>query len=120
MDTGPVFSMDGKTLYYRAMRRAGFEADRLAIKALDLASGDLREIAPDWDRSAYGIHLSAAGDRLYTTATHIGQRPLFSIDLATDKVTQLTNVGSVGGFDLAGDRAIVAINSLTSPATGTL
>ncbi len=116
LDTGPVFSRDGKTLYYRAMRRAGFEADRLAIKALELASGELREIAPDWDRSAYGIHLSADGDRIYTTAAHIGQRPLFSIDLATDKVTQLTDVGSVGGFDLASDRAIVAINSLTSPA----
>ena len=116
LDTGPVFSKDGETLYYRAMRRPGFEADRLAIKALDIASGELKEVAPDWDRSAYGIHLSADGGRIYTTGTHVGQRPLFAIDLATDKVTQLTNKGSVGSFDVAGDRVIVAIDSLVSPA----
>ncbi|HPW31652.1 MAG TPA: S9 family peptidase, partial [Arenimonas sp.] len=30
-DTGPVFSHDGKTLYYRAMKRATFEADRFGV-----------------------------------------------------------------------------------------
>ncbi|MBN8798323.1 MAG: PD40 domain-containing protein, partial [Stenotrophomonas nitritireducens] len=38
-DAGPVFSADGKTLYYRAMKRPGFEADRFGLMALDLASG---------------------------------------------------------------------------------
>ena len=32
-------SPDGKTLYYLAMKTPGFEADRFAIMALDLASG---------------------------------------------------------------------------------
>src|SRR3546814_687595 len=38
-DTGPVFADDGKTLYYRAMARPGFEADRLPLMAMDLADG---------------------------------------------------------------------------------
>ena len=60
-DAGPVFGADGKTLYYRAMKRPGFEADRFALMAMDVASGSVREIAPGWDRSADGITLSAAG-----------------------------------------------------------
>src|SRR3546814_11738585 len=53
-DTGPVFADDGKTLSYRAMERTGFEADRFAIMAMNLASGDPSEIAPDRARSAGG------------------------------------------------------------------
>jgi dipeptidyl aminopeptidase/acylaminoacyl peptidase len=45
-DAGPVFSADGKTLYYRAMKTPGFEADRFALVAMNLASGQNREINP--------------------------------------------------------------------------
>ncbi len=50
-DAHPVASHDGKTLYYLAMKRPAFEADRFGIMALDLASGKTREIDPHWDRS---------------------------------------------------------------------
>src|SRR6185503_10614049 len=65
-DAGPVFSPDGKTLYYRAMKRPGFEADRFAFMAMDLATGAKHEIAPEWDRSADTTVLSPDGKRLYT------------------------------------------------------
>ena len=61
-DTGPVFSADGNTLYYRAMKRPGFEADRFAVMAMDLDSKQVREIAASWDASADNLVLS--GDRL--------------------------------------------------------
>lgn len=115
-DTGPVFSADGRTLYYRAMRRPGFEADRLAIKALDLRSGDLREIAPHWDRSAQTLMLSTNGRLLYTSADDLGRVALFGIDLANDKVTRLTDAGTVAGFDLAGRDIVFARDDLASPA----
>ena len=81
-DTGPAFSADGKTLYYRAMKRPGFEADRFALMAMDLATGSVREIAPDWDRSADNITLSADGKTIYTTAQDLGEHPLFAVDIA--------------------------------------
>ena len=49
-DTGPVFSADGKTLFYRAMKRPGFEADRFGLMAMDLASGKTRYWEPDLER----------------------------------------------------------------------
>src|SRR3546814_20700840 len=74
-DTGPVFADDGKTLYYRAMERPGFEADRLAIMAMDLASGAIREIAPGWDRPAGGVGLPDDGQPILTPPPAVGGAP---------------------------------------------
>jgi|HigsolmetaAR201D_1030396.scaffolds.fasta_scaffold00950_14 dipeptidyl aminopeptidase/acylaminoacyl peptidase len=111
-DAGPVFSPDGSTLYYRAMKRPGFEADRYALMAMDVATGQVREIAPDWDRSAEAIAVSADGTTLYVTAQSVGQHPLFAVDVATGKVTELVAEGTVSAFDVAGDTIALTRNTL--------
>ncbi|KAF1689689.1 alpha/beta hydrolase family protein [Pseudoxanthomonas koreensis] len=113
-DTGPVFSADGGTLYYRAMKRPGFEADRFALMARDLATGATREIAPEWDRSADGIVLSADGRTLYTTAQDTGQHPLFAIDIASGKAQRVAGDGTISSFDIAGDTLAFTRNTLKS------
>ncbi len=114
-DTGPVFSPDGKTLYYRAMKRPTFEADRFGLMALDLASGATREIDPQWDRSADGITLDAGGTRIYTTAEDLGKRSLFAISIADGAVSRIAEGGDIGGFTLRGDALVIARDTLTSP-----
>ncbi|HWJ04799.1 MAG TPA: S9 family peptidase, partial [Steroidobacteraceae bacterium] len=106
-DTGATFSTDGKTLYYRAMKRPGFEADRFGLMALDLATGKHREIAPQWDRSADGITLSANGKTIYTTAMDMGEHPLFAIDVASGNATRVVSEGSVSAIDLAGPTMVL-------------
>ena len=113
-DAGPVFSVDGKTLYYRAMKRPGFEADRFGLMAMDLASGQVREIDPNWDRSADGITLSADGKSIYTTAADMGQHPLFTVDIATGAATRLIGDGSVSSLQLAGPTLAISRNSMRS------
>ena len=113
-DTGPVFSADGKTLYYRAMKRPGFEADRFAIMAMDIASGKTREIAPRWDASAGGLVLSPDGKRLYTTTDELGRHPLFAVRIDNGEVESIHKDGSVGEFDVAGDTLAFAAASLKS------
>ena len=111
-DTGPVFSADGGTLFYRAMKRAGFEADRYALMALDLASGQAREIAPRWDRSPSSIAPSADGRALYVAAQDTGQYPLFRVDIDDGTVTPLVGNGSVSSFTVKGDTVALTRNSL--------
>ncbi|RRU03601.1 S9 family peptidase [Stenotrophomonas sp. 278] len=113
-DAGPVFSADGKTLYYRAMKRPGFEADRFGVMALDLASGKTREIAPQWDRSAGEIVLSADGNSFYTGADDLGEHRLFNIDIATGKATVVAEGGSIGSPVIAGNTLAYTKNSLKS------
>jgi dipeptidyl aminopeptidase/acylaminoacyl peptidase len=102
-DTGPVFSADGRTLYYRAMKRPGFEADRFGLMAMDLATKQVREIAPSWDRSADGIVVSKDGATIYTTAQDVGQHPLFAVDVASGTAKPVVAEGSISAFDIAGD-----------------
>ncbi len=113
-DAGPVFSADGKTLYYRAMKRPGFEADRFALMAMDLATGKAREIAPRWDASPDGITLSVDGKWLYTTAQELGRHPLFRVSLANGEVESVVKDGSVSSFDLAGPTLAISRNSMKS------
>ncbi len=113
-DTGPVFSADGRTLYYRAMKRPGFEADRFALMAMDAAGGTPREIAASWDRSADGITLSPDGKSIYTTAQDLGEHPLFRVDIASGKAEKLIGNGSISAFEIAGDTLAFTRNSLKS------
>jgi dipeptidyl aminopeptidase/acylaminoacyl peptidase len=115
-DAGPAFSADGKTLYYRAMRRPGFEADRFALMAMDLATGAKREIAPKWDRSADTTLLSDDGKTLYTQAQDLGQHPLFAVDVATGAVQHVAADGTIEAFDVHGDTLAFTRTSLSSPA----
>ncbi len=113
-DAGPVFSGDGNTLFYRAMKRPGFEADRFGLMAMNMATGQVREIAPKWDRSADGITVSADGSTLYTMAQDVGQHPLFKVDIATGKVEEVVGGGTVSSFDIAGDTLAITRATLKS------
>lgn len=102
-DAKGVFSPDGRTLAWLAMRRPGFEADRYQIMLMDVASGAKRKLAADWDRSPGTLQWTQDGKSLVADADDIGQHRLFSIDVAAGKVTPLTGQGSIGAFDLRGD-----------------
>jgi dipeptidyl aminopeptidase/acylaminoacyl peptidase len=115
-DAGPAFSPDGKTLYYRAMKRPGFEADRFGFMAMDLATGNKREIAPEWDRSADTTVLSPDGKRLYTQAMDLGQHPLFVVDIDSGDVARIVGDGTIDAFAVAGNTLAFARASLKSPA----
>ena len=115
-DAYPVPSPDGRTLYYLAMKTPGFESDRFAIMAMDLASGQTREVDPGWDRSPGGLSISADGRTLYATADDEGQHPLFAIDAASGAVRTLVTDGSVDGYALAGKRLLVLRDDLKHPA----
>jgi len=116
-DAGPVYSADGATLFYRAMTRPGFEADRYAIMAMDVASGRTREIAPDWDRSPSSVKPAADGKSLYVAAQSMGEYPLFRIDITSGQVTELVGDGTVSAFAVEGDTIALTRNTIDSGDT---
>jgi dipeptidyl aminopeptidase/acylaminoacyl peptidase len=114
-DGYPLPSANGKTLYYLAMKRPGFEADRFGIWAIDLATGARREIDPQWDRSASALKESADGKTLYTTTDDKGEHPLFAIDVATGKARRVVEGGSVTGFDVGRQNLVVGRQDFKHP-----
>lgn len=115
-DAYPLPSADGKALYYLAMKRPTFEADRFAIMALDLATGTTREIDPKWDRSAGPLQWAKDGRTLLTTADDNGDHALFAVDVATGKAVRLGGPGQVEGFAVHGNDIVFARSTLKSPA----
>jgi dipeptidyl aminopeptidase/acylaminoacyl peptidase len=115
-DAYPVPSPDGKTLYYLAMKTPGFEADRFAIMALDLATGAVHEIDPSWDRSPGSMQISADGKTLFVTADDEGQHPLFAVDVSSGKVEKMVGNGAVSEYAIAGKRVLLARTDLKHPA----
>jgi len=115
-DTKGVFSPDGRTLAYLAMARPGFEADRFQIMLMDVATGQKRPLAADWDRSAGNLQWRADGQALIVDAEDLGQHRLFSIDVASGKVTALTGKGAIGAFDARGDTVAYTLANLASGA----
>jgi dipeptidyl aminopeptidase/acylaminoacyl peptidase len=115
-DTKGVYSPDGRTLAYLAMARPGFEADRYQVMLMDVASGQKRKLAADWDRSAGSLQWRADGKALVVDAEDLGQHRLFSIDVASGKVSALTDKGAIGAFDLRGDTLAYTQANLASGA----
>lgn len=117
-DTAFSYSADGRKIAYRAMKRPGFEADRFAIMVG--TPGNVRELAPKWDRSADKIAWSGDGKAIYAIAEDVGQSRLFAIDTSTGVAQALTGNGRVADFDVAhtagGDVIAFTRDGLDGPA----
>ncbi len=111
----PVFSHDGRTLGWLAMKRPGFEADRLRIMLRPWPSGASRVLAESWDRSADTIVWSADDRTIYTTASHLGQNALFAVDVRGGAVKTIVGDGTVTSVGLAGSRLVYGRHSLLGP-----
>ena len=115
-DAQPAFSPDGRLLAHLAMERPGFEADRFRLVVRDAATGAIRFTTRDWDRSIGGYRFFSDGDAVYAVADDLGQRRLWSIDLASGARRKLTQSGNVTEIDVAGERVVFAMQSLAAPA----
>jgi dipeptidyl aminopeptidase/acylaminoacyl peptidase len=118
-DTAPLFSPDGKTLVYLAMERPGYEADRFRVMVRPWGpggpAGPARELAPTWDRSPGGLAFTPDGKTLLATAGDVGNVGLFTLDLASGKVTTLRSDGHARSPQMAGDKLVYALDTLTRP-----
>ena len=115
-DTNPVFSPDGKMLAYFAMARPGYEADKLTVILRNVADGKERKLTEAWDRSPDSLQWSPDGKTVYVNAWDIGQLSLFSIDVASAKVTTLVGPGHVSQLAVAGSNLFYAQDSLNGPS----
>lgn len=114
-DTQPVFSPDGKTLAWLAMRRPGYEADRFRVVLQGWPEGPRRALTEEWDRSPSGVVFSPDGKTIYTTAGDTGTVALFAVDAASGEVRKLLAGGHVRSPQVAGDRLVFGHDTLTRP-----
>ncbi len=115
-DTTPAASPDGKYLAWTSMARAGYEADRLVLKLMDLKSGKVTKLTDAWDRSIASLAWAADSKSLLVTAQDVLETPLYRVDLK-GKVTRLTERGHIGEVvPLKNGGIVYAIDSVAAPA----
>ena len=115
-DNLPTVSPDGRTLAYFAMARPGYEADRQVLMLRDLATGTVRPLTANWDRSVGSIAWSKDGRSLFVTAEDTLEQPIFRVNAATGKVTRLTGDGHFDNLRILPDgSAIATMNSIAAP-----
>jgi dipeptidyl aminopeptidase/acylaminoacyl peptidase len=114
-DTQPTYSPDGRLLAWKAMDRPQNEADRFHLMVKDLKSGAVRALARDWDRSISQFAFTADGRHILATTDHLGQHPLWSIDVASGKPTLVHAQGQVTEFATGPRFAVYALGALDEP-----
>lgn len=120
-DNTPAPSPDGRYLAWLAMDRPTYEADRLSIRLLDLASGKMRNLTRDTDLSFGSLAWSADGKHLIATAQTVLDTPAFRIDPVTGKVERLDlmagNEAHIANVTpLPGGRLLFTRDSLGNPS----
>ncbi|HEX3913914.1 MAG TPA: S9 family peptidase [Steroidobacteraceae bacterium] len=115
-DGQPAFSPNGSQLAYLATDRPGFESDRFHLALLDLKSGVRRALTQNWDRSISSFAWSRDGKTLFATADHLGQRPVWAIDVASGRVSAITGAGEIEGFSVGTSKVFYTMSTLGGPA----
>ncbi len=115
-DVSPVYSTDGKTIYVRAQRRAGFESDRWYLDAYDRASGAKKTLFTTPDLSVESLTLSADGMTIYFSGQQEGREHLFTVPAAGGTPKRLLEGGAISSAVEAGGVIAYVKSTLTAPA----
>ena len=115
-DSHPRFAGDGKTLFYKAMKRPGYEADRFHLVAMAWPDGPARALTDAWDRSIDELVLDADGKTAWVTADDLGHKPIFAVDLGTGAATKLTGTGNTASPLATATEVIFLHDDLRAPA----
>lgn len=115
-DTMPTPSPDGKYLAYAAMKRAGYESDKLSLIIKDMKSGAVKNLTENWDRSIGSIAWSADSQSLIISAQDILDHPIYSISVKGGTPKRLTQGGNANNaVPLADGSIIYTKNDINSP-----
>lgn len=117
-DVGPVYSRDGKYIFYRSQATAGFEADRWRLMAYDRTTGMTRQIDRSFDLQVDELIQSPDGGSIYFTANDRGRQPIFKVSVSGGVPEKIVTHVMAAGLQVTPDgKALVfASSSMTRPA----
>ena len=111
-DFAPRFAPDGRSVYYLGYDDEGMSYHNIHLYELMLASGDSRNLTPEFDRQIDSFAL--AGERLYLAYDDYGKRKLAELDNDGRMRPLLDDIGSAsvgrpyttGSFSAARDGSV--------------
>lgn len=115
-DVQPTYSADGRTIYVRAQRRAGFESDRWYLDVYDRATGRRTGTVFDApDLSVGDFALSADGRSVCFTAAAAGANNLYVVPTTGGPPTLAVAGGTIGLVQPHGDALVFSRSTMARP-----
>jgi dipeptidyl aminopeptidase/acylaminoacyl peptidase len=114
-DLQPVFSRDGRTLFVRAQRRPGFEADRWYLDAYDRQRGTKRTLFESPDLAVHDLVLSPDGQSIWFTAAQQGREHLFTVPAAGGTPKRIAEGGAISAPRAGKDFVVFSKSTMTAP-----
>lgn len=102
-DGSPVYSPNGKYIAYKSQAIPGFEADCYRVTILNRETMLSEVLTETFDYTVDDLSWSADSKNIYFTADSRGYNPIFSVNIETKIVTQITDDKSVAGYQVSND-----------------
>ncbi|OMJ09049.1 Dipeptidyl-peptidase 5 [Smittium culicis] len=111
-----TYSPDGNSIAWLQMATRAYESDQNRVILYDVASKTQTRLIPDWKYSPNLIKFSHDSKSIFFTAPYEKDRPIFQIDIATNKLTRRTGEGTVGTMLQASESSfVVSLSTLQFP-----
>jgi dipeptidyl aminopeptidase/acylaminoacyl peptidase len=114
-DVQPVYAPDGRTIFGRAQRRAGFESDRWYLDAYDRTTGQKRTVFEAPDLSVSDFALSKDGASIWFTAADQGRDHLYVVPAAGGSPKRIAEGGAIGAPQPGDGFVVFSKSSLSAP-----
>ncbi len=116
-DMNPSFSPNGQSLVWESMARDGYEADKIRLMQMDLASKAITDLSASFDQNVHAPYYSADGKTIWFISNDKGTEQIHQYDIETATFSKITN----GQFDYtsateAGNVMIATRVSMSHPA----
>lgn len=102
-DGTPQYSPDGKWIAYRMQKVEGYESDRFRLALYNRETGEKKVISEKFDNWVDDFKWSHDSKQIYFIGEQRGYSPLFSIDIKSQKISELIPNRAIGSFDISKD-----------------
>ncbi|OMJ08781.1 Dipeptidyl-peptidase 5, partial [Smittium culicis] len=111
-----AYSPDGKSIAWLQMATRGYESDQNRVILYDISSKTQTRLIPDWKYSPNLMKFSDDSKSIFFTAPYEKDRPLFQIDIATNKLTRRTGEGTVRSMIQTSESSfVISLSTLQFP-----
>ena len=100
-DGSPIYSPDGKYIAYRTQKIPNYESDKFRIALFDTKTKETKIITENFNNWITDFVWNYDSKTIYFTGDVEGYSPIYKIDIASNKLTEVTGQKSVLGFDIS-------------------